>query len=233
MKSPASLVLPRAGELVDAALVVARGARPNLAERMVIRVLRARAVRRGNTVAYPSVAVLYVPAGAYGPASRARHAMAGRIAERLDPDQPPEVRLEIRAHAQGGRRMWVCAPFPGTTPVGRPRPTRVVAERLPATLALLPVGSRMPLPVPDGGVVLGRGGRGPGRLRDAQVSRQHARVQPARDGVLRCEDLKSRNGTWVDGVRVREAVDLIPGQRLRVGETEFEVVAMTADGTAR
>ncbi len=61
----------------------------------------------------------------------------------------------------------------------------------------------------------------------SNISRQHAAlvIEP---GKVRIEDLDSRNGTWVNGNRVRTTV-LNPGDRIRVGNLEFELVAESAD----
>jgi pSer/pThr/pTyr-binding forkhead associated (FHA) protein len=68
-------------------------------------------------------------------------------------------------------------------------------------------------------VVLGRG-RGVGlRLPDDQVSRRHARVR-RRGGRVLVEDLGSKNGLRVNGVRVEQRpVTLAPGDELALGET--------------
>jgi pSer/pThr/pTyr-binding forkhead associated (FHA) protein len=57
---------------------------------------------------------------------------------------------------------------------------------------------------------------------DPQVSRRHASVRPAGDG-LEVEDHGSLNGTWVNGARVGGATRLAPGDRVRLGDTTFEV----------
>jgi hypothetical protein len=57
---------------------------------------------------------------------------------------------------------------------------------------------------------------------DPQVSRRHAALRPA-GGRLEVEDLGSLNGTWVNGVRVHGTVRLAPGDRVRLGDTAFEV----------
>jgi pSer/pThr/pTyr-binding forkhead associated (FHA) protein len=59
-------------------------------------------------------------------------------------------------------------------------------------------------------------------IEDPQVSRRHALVRAAGD-VLEVEDLGSRNGTWVNGARVAGATRLAPGDRVRLGESTFEV----------
>ena len=58
-------------------------------------------------------------------------------------------------------------------------------------------------------------------LDDSAVSRRHARLVLAADG-LSVEDLGSINGTLVNGTRVQRAV-LKKGDRLLVGETTLEV----------
>ena len=57
---------------------------------------------------------------------------------------------------------------------------------------------------------------------DPQVSRRHAGLKPAGD-ALEVEDLGSLNGTWVNGARIEGPTRLAPGDRVRVGDTTFEV----------
>jgi pSer/pThr/pTyr-binding forkhead associated (FHA) protein len=66
---------------------------------------------------------------------------------------------------------------------------------------------------------------------DPQVSRRHASVRPAGDG-LEVEDHGSRNGTWVNGARVGGPTRLAPGDRVRLGETTFEVEGAAARAAA-
>jgi len=56
-------------------------------------------------------------------------------------------------------------------------------------------------------------------LNDPFVSTRHARIEKTENGFS-VRDLGSRNGTFVNGLRVREAV-LTPHDRLRFGETLF------------
>jgi hypothetical protein len=58
------------------------------------------------------------------------------------------------------------------------------------------------------------------KLNDLGVSGRHARIFRSPDGYV-VEDLKSRNGTWLNGARVFHAV-LKNGDRLRLGETDFD-----------
>jgi pSer/pThr/pTyr-binding forkhead associated (FHA) protein len=66
---------------------------------------------------------------------------------------------------------------------------------------------------------------------DPQVSRRHASVRPAGDG-LEVTDHGSRNGTWVNGVRVDGPARLTVGDRVRLGETTFEVAGPAAPAAA-
>jgi Nif-specific regulatory protein len=52
---------------------------------------------------------------------------------------------------------------------------------------------------------------------DISVSRQHCIIRPAGDG-FQIQDLKSNNGTFVDGKRVHESV-LADGDQIRIGDT--------------
>ncbi len=58
-------------------------------------------------------------------------------------------------------------------------------------------------------------------LSDPEVSRRHAQLR-FRDGKWILEDLQSRNGTTVNGVRVGRC-ELRPGDRLVIGGHELEV----------
>jgi DNA-binding NtrC family response regulator len=59
------------------------------------------------------------------------------------------------------------------------------------------------------------------RLGDHEVSRRHAALEIEGD-LLRVSDLRSKNGTFVNGAQVVEAL-LAGGELLRVGRTTFEV----------
>ncbi|CAN0545771.1 unnamed protein product, partial [Laminaria digitata] len=56
------------------------------------------------------------------------------------------------------------------------------------------------------------------------VSRRHTRLV-ALQGVLHIEDLGSRNGTYIDGVRIQGEQMCGPGQSLVIGATRFEVLS--------
>jgi DNA-binding NtrC family response regulator len=65
-------------------------------------------------------------------------------------------------------------------------------------------------------------------LRDPCVSRFHCRLHLRDDGRLWLRDLGSRNGTFVDGLRVAEA-ELSPGAVLRVGDTSLRILRDDAE----
>lgn len=79
--------------------------------------------------------------------------------------------------------------------------------------------------------VLGRGAGALVILADRLASRSHAAIsfEPA-TGTWMLRDLGSRNGTWVDGVRVSEAT-LIPESTIRVGTTELVFRTTSSAGT--
>lgn len=75
--------------------------------------------------------------------------------------------------------------------------------------------------LPEGGEL--KIGRAPGvgiTLLDGKVSREHCRLFIQSTGWI-VEDLASRNGTYVNAQRIKKRL-LQPGDRLRVGQTEFE-----------
>lgn len=70
--------------------------------------------------------------------------------------------------------------------------------------------------------ILGRGRDCTTTIIDPSVSRVHATLWADADGILRIEDLRSANGTFVNGERTTTAV-LNAGDRLRLGNVEFVV----------
>lgn len=63
-------------------------------------------------------------------------------------------------------------------------------------------------------------------LYDRAVSRIHCRLEPT-PCALRVKDLGSKNGTFINGVRVLHA-ELVPGSWLRVGNTDLQVQSRRA-----
>jgi len=89
-------------------------------------------------------------------------------------------------------------------------------------------GSRIPLRNGQN-YVLGRGLDCDVVVEDAACSRRHAQLSVARmTGAAFLEDLGSRNGTYVNGDRVRSRVAVRDGSRLQVGQSIF-LVRMTEE----
>ncbi len=55
---------------------------------------------------------------------------------------------------------------------------------------------------------------------DEYASAHHARFEPRRDGVY-IEDVGSTNGTFVNGIRLSSGRRLVPGDVVRIGETDL------------
>ena len=72
-------------------------------------------------------------------------------------------------------------------------------------------------PIRDNETVIGRAADASVRLKDDGVSRRHAKIIP-KDGEVTVEDMKSANGTLVNGQRVERAV-LHDGDKIQVGST--------------
>jgi pSer/pThr/pTyr-binding forkhead associated (FHA) protein len=70
---------------------------------------------------------------------------------------------------------------------------------------------------------LGRGGENAIRLDgDDFASTRHAMLEPRPDGLW-VEDVGSTNGTFVNGARVTTARLLVPGDIVRIGQTDLQV----------
>jgi len=72
---------------------------------------------------------------------------------------------------------------------------------------------------------MGRAPRADFIVEAALVSRLHCRLAVTASGQLEVQDLKSTNGTFVNGRRIDKAV-LVSGDRLGVGRVEFAVKAV-------
>jgi FHA domain-containing protein len=78
-------------------------------------------------------------------------------------------------------------------------------------------------PVHQGDSLLGRSPECLIVLASERVSREHAVVRRIHSG-LEIEDLGSRNGTWVNGTRIRRATVLQQGDEVQMGEDLLQVV---------
>ena len=83
-------------------------------------------------------------------------------------------------------------------------------------------GSEQKSVVLDGNtpVVIGRSEFAGITLADKKVSRRHAELFSASDGVY-IEDLDSRTGTRVNGEVISGRVRLLPGDHIQAGETDL------------
>ncbi len=78
--------------------------------------------------------------------------------------------------------------------------------------------------VPPAGLVLGRRASAGLRVASSWVAGHHARVEPHPDGLL-VSDLRSTNGTQVNGARVTSAI-VKPGDHLTLAYAfDFEIIA--------
>ncbi len=70
------------------------------------------------------------------------------------------------------------------------------------------------------GALLGRGAAADIRLEDSFASTRHAQLVPHGD-VMVVEDLGSTNGTFLNGQPLNGPQPLHPGDRIRIGDSEF------------
>jgi predicted component of type VI protein secretion system len=68
-------------------------------------------------------------------------------------------------------------------------------------------------------------------LLDDKVSRVHCGIRLS-DGEFYLKDIKSRNGTFVNGQRVEDTVKIKPGDRIQIGSTIFVMEAATSQEDA-
>jgi|ERR1041384_5445597 pSer/pThr/pTyr-binding forkhead associated (FHA) protein len=85
-------------------------------------------------------------------------------------------------------------------------------------------GREFPLP-PDLELVIGRVSDADLLLIDDQVSRKHAKIS-TKDGKIVIQDLRSRNGTFVNGQKVT-TVELKKGDEIVIGSSTLKLVAFS------
>jgi hypothetical protein len=86
----------------------------------------------------------------------------------------------------------------------------LVIERGPNT------GARRSIPPTEVAMVIGRGDEATWPISDEDLSRTHAELRRSWDGTV-LRDLGSKNGTRVDGVRVRDSIVLRDGALIELG----------------
>lgn len=82
-------------------------------------------------------------------------------------------------------------------------------------------------------VMIGRVSDNDLQLDGEKISRHHAVIERDESGRRMLSDLNSRNGTYVDGVRLSEPRLLTGGERVRLGDEHFLVQAEPAPPPAR
>jgi len=60
-------------------------------------------------------------------------------------------------------------------------------------------------------------------IMDPEVSRRHAGFESEGDGVF-LSDLQSRNGTFLNGQRIRESIEVRPGDEIDIGTARIAVL---------
>lgn len=81
--------------------------------------------------------------------------------------------------------------------------------------------------LPEGQHLIGRRGDCAVSIDAPSVSRVHARLDVTRD-VMRIEDLRSKNGTFVAGRRVEEPTELFDRGEVKIGEVIVAITRITA-----
>ena len=85
------------------------------------------------------------------------------------------------------------------------------------------------IPVTSSKISLGRGEEADYRLKSELVSRSHCEIQVLSEEVV-IADLNSRNGTFVNGVRLEGRQSIKPGDSLRIGNMLFVLTERSATG---
>src|SRR5438045_4214713 len=82
-----------------------------------------------------------------------------------------------------------------------------------------------------GSATIGREPENDLQVFDSEVSRRHAKLT-IRNGVAAIDDLRSSNGTYVNGERILERRMLAPGDRIEIGEATIELTSPAFSGAA-
>ena len=94
----------------------------------------------------------------------------------------------------------------------------------PVLLVASSTGGRPRIPIPPGGLVLGRSNQlGEPFLGDELVSRQHASVGWCTDGSVEVADLGSTNGTYLNARKLAAPARMQAGDVLRIGHVEMRL----------
>ena len=132
-----------------------------------------------------------------------------------------------KAIVHGGKFCLSCGASlsndaPGTVPArrdnGRSEPARnepVRSDPVRNSAAAMPARRMQPQKI-----TIGRSSECELVFSDPSISRKHCTVEKMPDGSFFLRDLQSKNGTFVDGVRVRQK-HIGPGSRIRLGNMEL------------
>jgi hypothetical protein len=187
-----------AAELADGALAFARAHRYAVADMPRVDLVADPAIARGE---------IQVDARFSDPGPRSSDPAPSTPASVTDPDASD-------LDARYATRTMIFEIPKAEAPLGRLRELR-------------PDGTQREIDLDGASLTIGRSSDNGLVLNDARVSRHHARLQ-ARRGTLVFSDLRSTNGSRVNGVRVAEVV-LGEGDRIEVGDTVL-VVESVATG---
>lgn len=77
------------------------------------------------------------------------------------------------------------------------------------------------IPLPALPFIIGRDEKLPLSIDDPQASRKHCVIKEGGEDVLKIEDLRSTNGTFLNGRKITKA-DITDGDRVKIGETIVE-----------
>jgi hypothetical protein len=89
---------------------------------------------------------------------------------------------------------------------------------------------RKSFPLREGVNILGRDATADVPIDDTTVSRKHAAITISSDGAS-IEDLSSKNGTFVDGVKLEESAPLLEGQKVVLGDAAIAFRTSPSRGT--
>ena len=139
------------------------------------------------------------------------------------PAPKPEPKAEAKAEAKPEAKA---EPKPEPAPKPKPsddatqmlRPERTRTGR--GLMASLTSDTGDAFPLLDDEVVIGRAPTNTISLNDGSISTRHARITRTPDGFF-IEDLKSRNGTFVNGDQVTERRPLADNDTIRLGKVIF------------
>jgi serine phosphatase RsbU (regulator of sigma subunit)/pSer/pThr/pTyr-binding forkhead associated (FHA) protein len=108
-------------------------------------------------------------------------------------------------------------------------PCGSLEPRQPATLLVInPSGNRTRLPIAPVPFTIGRHSDNHLVLRDNRASRNHARVLCDESGYV-IEDLNSRHGVFVNGIRVQDRAPLVTGDRIEFGVPDSYKLVFTVE----